>query len=164
MNLYILRHGIAEARNEAKYPNDLERPLSKKGKNKINEIGELMFDLDIKPDYILSSPAKRSIESAKLIQKSLGIKKDRLLTTEKLLPQLPITSVIEEISENFKSKDVMLVGHEPMLSALVSQLTSGNPDATIQLKKGALCCLKFEELTQEKCAMLTLLLNPDFLV
>jgi len=75
MNLYILRHGISEARNEAKYPNDLERPLSKRGKNKINEIGELMDDLDIKPDFILSSPARRSMESAKLIQKMLGIKK-----------------------------------------------------------------------------------------
>ena len=164
MNLYILRHGISEARNESKYPNDLERPLSKKGKNKINEIGELMFDLDIKPDYILTSPAKRSIESAKLIQRTLGIKKERLVTSEKLLPALPITDIIEEISHSYKSKDILIVGHEPMLSTLISQLTSGNPDATIQLKKGALCCLKFEELSQEKCATLTLLLNPDFLV
>ena len=164
MNLYILRHGISEARNESKYPNDLERPLSKRGKSKINEIGELMDDLDIKPDYILSSPAKRSSESAKLIQKMLGIKKERLLTSNNLLPELPISGIIEEISEKYESKDVLLVGHEPMLSTLISQLTSGNPDATIQLKKGALCCLKFDKLSQEKCAMLTLLLNPDFLV
>jgi phosphohistidine phosphatase len=164
MNLYILRHGISEARSEAKYPNDLERPLSKRGKNKINEIGELMDDLDIKPDFILTSPARRCMESAKIIQKTIGIKKERLIASDKLLPELPISGIIDEISEKYRAKDVLLVGHEPMLSTLISQLTSGNPDATIQLKKGALCCLKFDELTQEKCAMLTLLLNPDFLV
>lgn len=164
MNLYILRHGISEARSETKYPNDLERPLSKRGKSKITEIGDLMDDLDIKPDYILTSPAKRSTESAKLIQKTLGIKKERIIISENLLPEYSISGIIEEISEKYKTKDVLLVGHEPMLSTLISQLTSGNPDATIQLKKGALCCLKFDELKQEKCAMLTLLLNPDFLV
>ena len=164
MNLYILRHGIAESRDESKYPNDLERPLSKKGLHKLTEVGELMDDLDIKPDYILSSPAKRCLDSARQIQRIIGIKKSRIIPSETLLPDMPITGIVEEMIQNYPHKDILIVGHEPYLSSLVSQLTSGNSDAAIQMKKGALCCLKIDELANSKCAFLTLLLNPDFLV
>jgi phosphohistidine phosphatase len=164
MNLYILRHGIAESRDEAKYPKDLDRPLSKKGLHKLTEVGELMDDLDIKPDYIISSPAKRCMESARQVQRIIGIKKSRILSSEKLLPDMPISGIIEELSQKFPHNDILLVGHEPYLSSLVSQLTSGNTDAAIQLKKGALCCLKIDEISVNKCAFLTLLLNPDFLI
>jgi len=59
---------------------------------------------------------------------------------------------------------LLLVGHEPQLSALISTLTSGNASARPLLKKGGLCKLEVEKLQIGKCANLLWLLTPRQLI
>jgi len=54
---------------------------------------------------------------------------------------------------------VLVVGHEPGLSRLISVLTSGQARTSIDLKKGALCKLTAAALEYDRCATLEWLLT-----
>jgi phosphohistidine phosphatase SixA len=55
---------------------------------------------------------------------------------------------------------VLLVGHEPYLSGLVSLLASGGATLTVVMKKGGLCKLTTGSLIHGRCATLEWLLTP----
>jgi phosphohistidine phosphatase SixA len=59
-----------------------------------------------------------------------------------------------------REKRVLLVGHEPYLSNLISLLLSGHTNICINLKKGGLCSLSIGELHYGRCADLESLLTP----
>jgi phosphohistidine phosphatase len=56
--------------------------------------------------------------------------------------------------------NVLLVGHEPGLSQLISLLVAGEAGVSILLKKGSLCKLSVESLKPGRCATLEWLLTP----
>src|SRR2546430_12625846 len=57
-------------------------------------------------------------------------------------------------------ESVLLVGHEPYLSNLVSLLCAGGPNLSLTLKKGGLCRMEVEQLRAARCAHLEWLLAP----
>jgi phosphohistidine phosphatase len=59
---------------------------------------------------------------------------------------------------------LLLVGHEPDLSNLISWLLSGDISLSIIMKKGGLCCLSVDELVAGKCATLEWLMSPAQMV
>jgi phosphohistidine phosphatase len=137
MNLYLIRHAIAE------------------------EAGPKYDQLDL----ILSSPAIRTMETAKIVAKRLDVKKDKLIQTEHLAHTGYPDQLINEINKKYKDvENLALVGHEPYLSALISVLTSGHADTVICLKKGGVCSLSLDTLKYERCARLDWLLAPFQLV
>jgi phosphohistidine phosphatase len=73
-------------------------------------------------------------------------------------------ALIAEINEQYQGASLVLVGHEPDLSELISVLVAGNPSMAVALKKGGLCCLSVVELRFAKCADLAWLLTPAMLV
>ena len=56
MEIYILRHAIAEVRDSVKYADDSERPLTKAGLKLARKVGRALTILGIKPATILSNP------------------------------------------------------------------------------------------------------------
>ena len=162
MNLYILRHADADKRDEEKFPDDNMRKLVKKGKNKTEKIAKFLKKRKVKVSLILSSPALRSLEAAKLIRKELDLAKEQLVQLDCLLPGASNAELIAEIKEKYTVDSLLVVGHDPNLSLLISQLVTGTPDLPIDLKKGGLCKLAVDELVDGKCATLELLLTPNF--
>ncbi|MCL5021093.1 MAG: hypothetical protein M1339_05410, partial [Bacteroidetes bacterium] len=59
------------------------------------------------------------------------------------------------------NKEILLVGHEPLLAGLISVLISGRHDVSVRLKKGALCKLSADRLHFGKCATLEWLMGPS---
>ncbi len=59
---------------------------------------------------------------------------------------------------------MMIVGHEPMLSQIVSVLLTGSSAAAVPLKKGGLCKLAVNDLRYGKCASLEWFLTPRLLI
>ena len=57
-------------------------------------------------------------------------------------------------------ESVLLVGHEPYLSGLISLLVSGKETFTVTMKKGGLCKLSTDSLHHGRCAALDWLLTP----
>jgi phosphohistidine phosphatase len=159
MNLFILRHGIAVEHGAAGYENDDERPLTSKGERKVWMIAEAMKALEISFDSILSSPLVRTRETAEIVAEALKSRK-RLELTETLEPQESAKPLIEYLNDQGAVDNVLLVGHEPFLSRLISLLISGNPGASVLLKKGGFCKLSTDELKHAQCATLEWLLTP----
>jgi len=159
MNLFILRHGIAVEHGAAGYENDDERPLTSKGERKVWMIAEAMKALEISFDLALSSPLVRARETAEIVAEALKCKK-RLELTDTLEPQESAKPLIEYLNDQGAVDDVLLVGHEPFLSRLISLLISGNPRASVLLKKGGFCKLSTGELKHGQCATLEWLLTP----
>ena len=171
MNLYILRHGIAVERGTTGYASDADRPLTQKGRRKLRKVGRAMKAMDLSFDWILSSPYLRARQTAEIIVRVLRCQR-RLELDDSLAPSGKVAKLIEQLNhpsgrrlgKHRKFEDVLLVGHEPYLSRLVSLLISGDAHAGIVLKKGGLCRLSAEALKAGRCAQLEWLVTPSQLV
>jgi|ERR1051326_820833 phosphohistidine phosphatase len=156
MEIYVLRHGIAVERGTSGYKKDSDRPLTKEGEEKLYPIAQAMLAMELKFDLILSSPYVRAAKTAEIVASEM----DKEVTlTEFLKPDSNALSLITQINDE-KPQRVLLVGHEPDLSRLISLLTTGHTAASIELKKGGLCKMSTEKLTFGQCATLNWLLTP----
>jgi phosphohistidine phosphatase len=156
MEIYILRHGIAVERGTKGYEKDSGRPLTKEGEGKTRQAAEAIMAMGLKFNLILSSKLVRAKKTAEIVAKELGTK---VTTTDHLAPAANPANLIAAIN-NEKPERVLLVGHEPDLSRLISVLVTGSPEASIELKKGALCKLTSENLTYGQSATINWLLTP----
>jgi len=156
MEIYILRHGIAVERGTPGYKRDGDRPLTDEGVEKMRQIAKAMREMDLQFDVIFSSPYVRAKATADIVAETLG---ENVTLTDSLLPEADPAELIDEINDE-KPQRVLLVGHEPDLSALISTLICGKRNADIELKKGGLAKLTAETLTYGKCATLNWLLTP----
>jgi phosphohistidine phosphatase len=156
MELYILRHGIAVERGTPGYKKDGDRPLTPEGEEKMRQIADAMRGMDLTFDLILSSPYARAEQTAKIVAGELD---EDVSYSNYLVPGANALELIGEINDE-RPQRVLLVGHEPDLSNLISVLITGGSDAGIELKKGGLCRLTTEKLVFGKCARLNWLLTP----
>lgn len=161
MKLYILRHGDAETSDPEKQPDDALRPLVKRGEKKSANIAGYLKKHKTKIDLILTSPAMRSLDAAKIIRKGLKLKKEQLVKLDALLPEGDNAALVAEIKEKYPVDRVLIVGHNPNMAALISQLVTGTPNLPIRLRKGGLCKLSIDELEYGKCAILEWLVDAS---
>jgi len=119
MQLYFLRHGEADWPGWTK-PDD-ERPLTDFGKKEVRQVAKFLDRLKVKPDLIVSSPLPRALQTAEVAAEQL---KTKVRQDEALEPGFGI-SELSTVLNRHRSKVLMLVGHEPDFSSVISALTSG---------------------------------------
>src|ERR1044071_8278792 len=158
MNLYIVRHAIAVERGTPGYEEDGQRPLTEAGRRKMKKIVKGLSQLDLDLDLILSSPYVRARDTAKILAGEFKLKGNVALS-DNLIPPGNFEKLIEEIHQKYNVNNLALVGHEPMLSSLVSWLTTGNTDLRLTLKKGGVAFLSTANLYQDGHATLEWLLT-----
>jgi phosphohistidine phosphatase len=163
MNLYILRHAIAVQRGTPGYDDDSQRPLTDKGRGKMNKIVKGLRQLGIELDTILSSPYVRARATAKILANEFNMQ-DQIRFTDNLIPPGDFKDLIDEIHENYDVESLALVGHEPMLGQLISWLTTGNKELQINFKKGGVCYLSADDLYRDHRASLEWLLTPALMI
>jgi len=158
MNLFLLRHGKAEPRSP-KWRPDSKRPLTAEGENSMFAVARGVKGLDISFDVILTSPYARALRTAEILAEVY--ESDKLFETARLAPEAGANGIIDEVNENFSAaRQIVLVGHEPFLSRLISTLLAGEGGMSMELKKAGLCKLAMEKLVFGKCASLNWLLTP----
>jgi len=79
--LWLLRHGKSD-RNLAM--DDFDRPLKKRGKRAVQRIGEWLNQQRLIADWIVSSPAKRAVTTAKIVQKAIAVEGVRIIQDKRL--------------------------------------------------------------------------------
>jgi len=119
MQLYFLRHSEADWPGWTK-PDD-ERPLTDFGKKEVRQVAKFLNRLKVKPDVIVSSPLPRALQTAEAAAEQL---KTKLRQDEALEPGFGI-SELSTVLKRHPSKVLMLVGHEPDFSSVISALTGG---------------------------------------
>ena len=160
MDLYILRHGIAVEPGTPGYEDDADRPLTPEGQRKLGQIADAMEALDLSFDRIISSPYVRARGTAEIVAEALGADKT-LELSDTLTPGGSFKRLVELLNRLEPSpKSVLLVGHEPYLSGLISLLVSGKETFGVVMKKGGLCKLTTESLKHGRCAALQWLVTP----
>jgi phosphohistidine phosphatase len=160
MKLYILRHAIAANPDPGEYPDDSQRPLTRAGQEKMVKIARALQKMDKRINLILSSPFLRARQTAEIVRKQMHLNKDRLVLIETLAPLVDPGKLVADIQAKYMCDSLLLVGHEPDLSKLISVLLAGEPSLSITMKKGGVCCLSMDELVAGKCATLEWLISP----
>ncbi|MDQ2773401.1 MAG: phosphohistidine phosphatase SixA [Acidobacteriota bacterium] len=141
--VYLLRHGIAE---EGKIgSNDADRALTQEGRKKLQHVLASAAEAGVQPDLILSSPFKRTLQTAEIAKDVLG-HNDDILRTNVLTPGANPEDVWDEIRVHKDAASLLLVGHNPLFTSLAAYLL-GTPDAQIDFKKGAIMRIDFENLS-----------------
>ena len=161
MDIYILRHAIAEERDSEKYPDDSERPLTAKGAKRMKRVAEGMLALGLSFDVIYTSPFARARQTADIVAGVFDAAK-QLRETDTLAVGGDIGELIDLInSAGSEFTSVLLVGHEPYLSDLISTLVIGDESLPLTMKKGGLCKLSAGALKNGRCASLDWFLPPS---
>jgi phosphohistidine phosphatase len=160
MRLSFLRHGIAADRGRSEYENDSERPLTPKGERQIRRIAKGIQAAGLSYDLILASPYLRAKQTAEIVAQVLSTPEGVLLA-DALTPESNPRQLIDALRTDYHAQqDVLVVGHEPYLSRLISILLTGGPNLSVAMKRGGLCALDVESLRFGRCATLISLLVP----
>jgi len=156
MEIYILRHGIAEDRRPAK--RDADRALTDEGRKKLRPVLDRARAAGVAPSLILTSPYVRAVQTAEMAAEALGYK-GTLLRTEALVPGSSPEAAWLEIRKHRGEETILLAGHEPLLGAIAAYLL-GVPELAIDFKKGALLRLDVDGSAREPHGTLQWLLTP----
>lgn len=161
MNLFLLRHGVAMERDPQSFPDDSRRPLTLKGEDRVRLVCDAMQALELTFDAIVSSPFLRARQTAEIVATTLGLRRG-LQFCDELTPAADPKALVRFINRIKPGpQNLLLVGHEPDLSGLLSMLISGQADAALDLKKNGLAKLELtQRLKYGRCATLNWLLTP----
>jgi phosphohistidine phosphatase len=136
--LYIVRH----AKSYLKEPGipDHERPLLEKGKKRTKRIIDFLLLHRVKPDIILSSSARRAIETANFVAKGLNTPKNRIKSLSYFY-KIDSQGIINEFMDfSDKYKSVMIIGHNPAVTNFVNLYLNTKIDS---LPTSGVVCIKF---------------------
>jgi len=126
MDVTVIRHGTAEDRAAT----DAARPLTPVGRAEAERAGEHVAALDPPPDAIVSSPYLRALQTAEAVAGHLGLA-GTVTLDEALVPDAPPSGVRDLLARFADHRHVVLVAHEPILSAACALLT-GQPVAGLR--------------------------------
>ena len=141
MNLYLVRHAIAEESSGT--GRDADRALTEEGKERMQRAAEGLRAIGTRIDLILTSPYRRAAETADILVATLGGIECRHL--DELGSGADPTMVLAALKPYRSIDAVALVGHQPDLGHIASQLMSGSPDrCPIGFKKGSVARFEVE--------------------
>ena len=160
MEIYILRHGIADARRAGRA--DSERKLTDEGKEKLRLVLARARKAGVAPSLILTSPLVRAVETAEVAAQVLGYTGE-IEKTEALVPSSSCRLVWRVLRGRTEEHAVLLSGHEPLLGETASYLV-GSSRVCFDLKKAALLRIDVEDFGTEPRGVLQWLLTPKLAV
>lgn len=119
--LYIIRHAKSSWKDSTK--TDFDRPLNKRGKADAPEMGKKLNAKQIKPQAILSSPAKRAISTAKKIAKEINFPEEQIIKRKEIY-EADASALLQVITQLDNNIDLaFLVGHNPGLTNFINQFS-----------------------------------------
>jgi phosphohistidine phosphatase len=136
MILYFLRHASAgeHLMNPKK---DEKRALDKEGIEQCGYIGRFLAALEVNVDTIISSPLKRSTQTASLVGNELGYE-GKMQIDNALRPEATLADFRKLLAKNSRHEAIMVVGHNPNLSQFLGAvICDSGCEASAELKKGA---------------------------
>jgi phosphohistidine phosphatase len=125
MRITLIRH--AEAGDDA--PRDEARALTVRGRQDARRMGRGLARRGVDFTLMVTSPLVRAVQTAEIVAAMVDYK-DRVLVTDALIPEAPVSHVIAFLTSAARDPEsgssVALVAHEPILSAVAAELT-GRP-------------------------------------
>ena len=136
MLLYFFRHASA-GKTMLNPKKDERRPLDEEGILQARYVGNLLANLDVQVDQIISSPLKRARQTASLVANELAFE-GAVQIEDALRPEAAFDQFQSMLSRYKKYDAVMVVGHNPSFTEFLSKsISSANGAARIDFKKGS---------------------------
>jgi phosphohistidine phosphatase len=126
MDLFFLRHGIAEDASDSGA--DADRRLTTEGRQRCAEAAAGLARLAGGVTHVWTSPLVRARETAELMLP------DQAAEVRPVLADAPVEHLLTELGRLPAEAVVVLVGHEPQLSAAVETLLDARA-GLIEMKK-----------------------------
>ncbi len=155
MEIYLMQHGpyLTEDR-------DPEEGLSPEGKETIRTSGKALKKMGIEFDLIISSPKKRSKQTAVIVAEETGTPSENIVETEKVKAKTPPEDTVKALAEYADNERILIAGHLPSLAETSSFLLTRDSGAKIEFEKGGCCLIMAEELSTHS-GRLMWYLTPD---
>ena len=156
--IYLVRHGIAG--EAAAGMSDRDRALTSEGERKMRRIATGLKRLGVTPDVVLSSPLRRAAETAAVLVDVLGLEAP-VEIYEPLAPGHEALEVLKGLRPYRSARELALVGHEPDMGGLASQLLTGSASlAPLPFKKGAVAAVQVDALPPREAGELLWFMTP----
>ncbi len=134
MRLFVIRHATAEEPGSVP---DAERRLTEQGRAEARRAGRALRQLEARVGTVLSSPAGRAVETARLIAASFE-PPEPVDVLEALWGGGGAEGILAALLP-FAGRDrLAIVGHQPHLGALVARLAA----ASVPFRPSAVCCVE----------------------
>jgi phosphohistidine phosphatase len=120
--LLLLRHGKSDWSHPV---DDLHRPLKKRGRKAAARMGQWMRRQGIVPERIISSPAVRALDTARIVAGELGLSEEMIAVEPEIYEAhwRELLTIVQGLPK--KRKRVMLVGHNTSMEDLLLSLAAG---------------------------------------
>ena len=162
MDLLVVRHATAEDKDafaRTGQDDDL-RPLTPGGQREMRDVARALQELVPEIDALVTSPLVRAVQTAEVLAQRYGVEPE---IADCLRPEAPYEEFAAWARSNRDKKSVVIVGHEPHLSGLVSWLIAGPKRSVLGLKKAGACLLDVEGKPGVASATLVWLMGPKHL-
>ncbi|MGD9343165.1 MAG: phosphohistidine phosphatase SixA [Desulfuromonadales bacterium] len=143
MRLYLMQHALAYSAEE-----DAERPLNPVGVKQAKQSASGIKRLGLVFDLIMTSPKRRTKQTAALVAEEVRYPYSDIMTTEALLPDRTPAELLELLQKESTDSRILIVGHLPHLALLADTLSGGD----LVFENAGLTCL---EMSGPKTARLT---------
>ena len=159
IELYLIRHGIAEEPGEA-WPDDARRPLTDEGMARLRKVARGLAQLGVTIDVLLTSPLVRARQTADIVASGLD-PRPHIATIDSLAPGASVTAVFADLEKHAKRASVGLVGHEPNIGELMARLVGSKRE--FAFRKGGVCRIDVDALPPTAPGELRWFLPPKVL-
>ena len=132
MKLLLVRHAAAVPSGTPGIPDD-ERPLTPEGASKFRVAAKGLARIARRPDVLLTSPLPRARATAEIVARAF---KRVEPTIEPALARKSLDGIVAALGSRAADGTVAIVGHEPMLSALLARLLGAAHGERLAFKKG----------------------------
>jgi phosphohistidine phosphatase len=156
MELYLLRHGIAED-GHAGLP-DEERQLTSEGRRKLRELLKVAAKAGVSPSLMLTSPLVRAVQTAEIAADELKYQGD-VVHTSSLTPDADPRETWTDIRVHSDEAQVLLASHNPLCASLSAYLL-GSRELWVDYKKGAMMRIDLDRFGPEPHGVLRWFLAP----
>ena len=158
MDLFIVRHGIAQERDAPGVRRDADRTLTDEGRRRTAIAARGLRALGCAPDVIGTSPLPRAEETARIMAEVLS--PDVVVEVcDFLAPGGDINDLVTWLRAA-DAESAMIVGHMPDVAETVVALLTKRGDVDVQFKKAGTCCLRFGGTPARGQACLMWLIQP----
>ena len=141
MEIYLMQHGPALTKEQ-----DPEEGLSPDGMARIHASGKALKKMGISFDVILSSPKKRSKQTASIVAEEVGFPSDKIIQTEKVKALTPPEETLAIVAEHYGKQRILIAGHLPSVAEIASFLLTKGPKVIIEFERGGCCRIDVEDL------------------
>lgn len=119
--LILIRHAKSDWDDQT--ISDFERPLNEKGLADAPMMADFVISKGIRPDILISSPAKRALMTCRIFAKKMSLSAGKIITEKEIYSGSvrDLLKIVNKIDD--KNNTALLFGHNPDISYLANMLT-----------------------------------------